>query len=113
MSGATTALSDVGTNVTVLLFSGRPLPSLRITTTVALELPFAGTVAALAVMSESLRAGGVGVGVPKVTCTSSPTRGRSSLVSVARYRTISEVVSVTWKVAWPVESVATPRQSPE
>ena len=74
----------------------------------AFELPSAGTVVLLATMSESASAGTLGGGEPKVICTSSPTSGRPSVTSVARYRTTSEVVSVTSNVAWPAELVATP-----
>ena len=91
VGGDTTALTDVGTRATVLPVSGNPLPSLRITSTVALEWPSAGTIVRLATMSESATTGAVGGGVPKVTWTSSPTSGRLSVVSVARNRTVSEV----------------------
>ena len=85
----------MGTRATDLPDRGSPLASLRITSTVALELPSAGTVVLLATMSESATTGTIGGGEPKVTCTSSPTSGRPSVMSVARYWTTSEVVSVT------------------
>ncbi len=102
------ALTDVGTRVTDLPVRGSPLPSLRMTSTVALELPSAGTVVRLATMSESATTGPVGGGVPKVTTTSSPTSGRLSVVSVARNLTISVVASVTLNTAWPAVFVVTP-----
>ena len=84
VEGETTALTDEGTRVTDLPLRGRPLSSLRITSMVALEWPSAGTEVLPATISESPMTGTVGGGVPKVTWTSSPTSGRSSVVSVAR-----------------------------
>src|SRR5215472_6797605 len=56
-AGDRAALADVGKRATIFPARANPLPSFKITTTVALDWPSAGTVVRFATMSESATTG--------------------------------------------------------